>query len=56
MPVTDLLILHDYAVVNFQLVDQLVGHVLFPVRDLLILFLDKLDCLVAVIRSLDSSE
>ena len=56
VPVADLLILHDYAVISFQLVDQLVGHVLFSVRELLVLPLDKLDSLVAVIRSLDSPE
>lgn len=49
VPVADLLVLHDYTVVGFQLVDQLVSHVLFPVRELLVLPLDKLDRLVAVI-------
>ena len=56
VPVADLLILHDYAVISFQLVDQLVGYVLFSVRELLVLPLDKLDRFIAVIRSLDSPE
>ena len=49
VPSCNLLVLHDYTVVGFQLVDQLVSHVLFPVRELLVLPLDKLDRLVAVI-------
>ena len=56
VPVADLLILHDDAVISFQLVDQLVGYVLFSVRELLVLPLDKLDRFIAVIRSLDSPE
>ena len=40
VPIADLLVLHDYAVVGFQLVDQLVRFVLFPVRELLVLSLD----------------
>ena len=56
MPVADLLVLYDYAVVGFQLVNQLIGHVLFSVRELLILPLDKLDRLAPVVRSLDSPE
>jgi len=56
MPVANLLVLHDYAVVSFQLVDQLVDYVLFPVRELLVLPLDKFDRLAPVVRSLDSPE
>ena len=49
VPVIDLLILDYDSLIGFQLVDQLVSHVLFPVRELLVLPLDKLDRLVAVI-------
>ena len=55
VPVIDLLILNYDSLIGFQLVDQLVRFVLFPVRELLVLSLDKLDCLVAVTRSLDPS-
>ena len=55
VPVTDLFVLHDYAAVGFHFMDQLVGHVLFSIRELLVLPLDKPDCLVAVIRSLNLS-
>lgn len=51
MPVADLLVLDHYSLICFQSVDQLVGHVLFPVRELLVLSLDKLDSLVPVVRS-----
>lgn len=54
VPVADLLILHGYAVVGFQSMNQLVRFVLFSVRELLVLPLDKPDCLAPVVRSLDS--
>ena len=55
MPVVDLLVLHNYAVISFQSMNQLVCFVSFSVRELLVLPLDKLDSLVAVIRSLNLS-
>ena len=55
VPVTDLLILDYDSLIGFQSMNQLVGHVLFSVQEFLVLPLDKLDCFIAVIRSLNLS-
>lgn len=55
VPSRNLFILDYDGFVSFHFVDQLIGHVLFSVRELLVLPLDKPDRLVAVIRSFDSS-
>ena len=49
VPSCNLLVLHDYTVVGFQLVDQLVRFILFSVREFLVLPLDKLDSFIAII-------
>lgn len=56
LPSCDLLVLHADAAVSLQLADYLVCLVFFSVRELLVLSLDQLDCLVPVVRSYGSSE
>lgn len=56
MPVVDLFILDYDSLIGFQFMNQLVRFILFSVQELLVLPLDKPDCLVPVVRSLDSPE
>lgn len=56
MPIRYLFVLHIDPVIDFKFVDYLVCFVLFLVRELLILSLDKLDRLISVVRTFDPSE
>lgn len=55
VPSSYLLILDYDGLIGFQSMNQLIRFVLFSIRELLVLPLDKLDSLIAVIRSFDSS-